>query len=366
MDVVALAQLGFGNAVATLGTACTPEHVQKLFRFTENVVFSFDGDAAGRRAAHKALEAALPFATDVRSVKFLFLPTEHDPDSFIRAEGAEAFGQAVKQAMPLSRFVLEAAAEDCDLSTAEGRSRMAANAKPLWQLLPGGVLAQQLLSDIAAQVQIGTHELEQLWGQAPRQPPQATKNREPGSSRARDKAPTWHRRASPRAMMRPALEAHARNIIRLVLRDTARWGELTDAEHEMLCRIDGLYGDVFRWLDAQALEHGHQPLAALLVALEGSSMAPLVSAIYAEDTLSANLSDKADRVNEPPEADTSAKDLKVCVTKAWLEVMGDDLAQLAAQRAEEGASSPESDRQYQHMLTKQLQLKRTLLELLKT
>ena len=91
MDVVALAQLGFANAVATLGTACTAEHVHKLFRFTDQVVFSFDGDAAGRRAARKALEAALPYATDTRNVKFLFLPPEHDPDSYIRAHGSEAF-----------------------------------------------------------------------------------------------------------------------------------------------------------------------------------------------------------------------------------------------------------------------------------
>ncbi|MEN9629855.1 MAG: primase DnaG, partial [Pseudomonadota bacterium] len=88
MDVVALAQNGFGNAVATLGTACTAEHIQKLFRFTDSVVFSFDGDAAGRRAAGRALEAALPHATDLRQVRFLFLPPEHDPDSFVRAKGA--------------------------------------------------------------------------------------------------------------------------------------------------------------------------------------------------------------------------------------------------------------------------------------
>jgi DNA primase len=95
MDVVALAQLGFPNAVATLGTACTTDHVQKLFRFTDNVVFSFDGDGAGRRAARKALDGALPYATDVRSVKFLFLPAEHDPDSYIREFGKEAFAHCV-------------------------------------------------------------------------------------------------------------------------------------------------------------------------------------------------------------------------------------------------------------------------------
>ena len=95
MDVVALAQPGFENAVATLGTACTAEHVQKLVRFTDSVVFSFDGDAAGRRAAGRALEASLPHATDTRSFRFLFLPPEHDPDSFVRELGAEAFEQRV-------------------------------------------------------------------------------------------------------------------------------------------------------------------------------------------------------------------------------------------------------------------------------
>jgi DNA primase len=132
MDVVALAQLGFPNAVATLGTACTPDHVQKLFRFTDSVVFSFDGDAAGRRAARKALDGALPYATDVRSVKFLFLPAEHDPDSYIREFGADAFARYVSEATPLSRFLIDAAREGCDLGSAEGRAHLASNARPLW------------------------------------------------------------------------------------------------------------------------------------------------------------------------------------------------------------------------------------------
>uniref|UniRef100_UPI000C3249E3 DNA primase n=1 Tax=Macromonas nakdongensis TaxID=1843082 RepID=UPI000C3249E3 len=149
MDVVALAQLGFGNAVATLGTACTPEHVRLLFRFSDAVVFGFDGDAAGRRAARKALEAALPWATDTRSVKFLFLPPEHDPDSFVRTHGPEAFAEAVQQAVPLSRFLLEAAAAGCDLDSHEGRARMSSQAQPLWSALPDGALKRQLLQDLA-------------------------------------------------------------------------------------------------------------------------------------------------------------------------------------------------------------------------
>ena len=179
MDVVALAQLGFPNAVATLGTACTPDHVQKLLRFTEAVVFSFDGDAAGRRAARKALDGALPHASDTRSIKFLFLPAEHDPDSFIREHGTDAFARHVSDAVPLSRFLIEAASDGCDLATAEGRARMASQARTLWTALPDGALKRQLLGELAQLTQLKAQDLSDLWGQAaareaprvPQQPP---------------------------------------------------------------------------------------------------------------------------------------------------------------------------------------------------
>jgi DNA primase len=166
MDVVALAQSGFGNAVATLGTACTAEHVQKLFRFTDSVVFSFDGDAAGRRAAGRALEASLPHATDTRSVRFLFLPTEHDPDSYVREFGAEAFEACVAAAVPLSRQIAEAAGAGHDLATAEGRAHMLANAKPLWSALPDGALKRQMIGELAGIGRLDTSELQSLWGTA--------------------------------------------------------------------------------------------------------------------------------------------------------------------------------------------------------
>ena len=175
MDVVALAQLGFPNAVATLGTACTPEHVQKLLRFTESVVFSFDGDSAGRRAARKALDGALPHATDTRSIKFLFLPAEHDPDSFIREHGTDAFARRVTEAVPLSRFLVEAASDGCDLATAEGRAHMASNARPLWTALPDGVLKRQVLGELADLTQLKAQDLADLWGQtAAREAPRAS------------------------------------------------------------------------------------------------------------------------------------------------------------------------------------------------
>src|SRR4029453_4850107 len=140
MDVVALAQLGFPNAVATLGTACTEDHVRKLFRYTDSGVFSFDGDAAGRRAAGRAMEASLPHASDLRTVRFLFLPPEHDPDSYVREHGAQAFQRCIDEAVPLSRQLIDRAREGCDLADAEGRAHFLAHARPMWQALPEGAL----------------------------------------------------------------------------------------------------------------------------------------------------------------------------------------------------------------------------------
>lgn len=165
MDVVALAQWGYANAVATLGTACTAEHVHKLFRFTEQVVFSFDGDAAGRRAAGRALEAALPHATDTRRITFLFLPAEHDPDSYIREHGAEAFEACVKQAVPLSRQLIQHAAQDCDLDSAEGRVRLLAQAVPLLAQLPEGGLRDQIVDELATQARANVDDLRRRLAQ---------------------------------------------------------------------------------------------------------------------------------------------------------------------------------------------------------
>jgi DNA primase len=275
MDVVALAQLGFGNAVATLGTACTPEHVHKLFRFTSDIVFSFDGDAAGRGAARKALEAALPLASDTRSVRFLFLPPEHDPDSFIRAEGAQAFGDAVTRATPLSRFLLEAAAEDCDLSSAEGRARLAAQAQPLWKALPPGALARQLLGEIAAQVQIGVHELEQLWDLRPSAAP-----RRPQPARHRPAGPVPPAMAGrPRARSTTSLRtppaSRAERALQIVLTAPATWLELGAGDQQLLCELPAPHGPLFVWLDRQAQEHGPQPWSALREALRGHEWEPV-------------------------------------------------------------------------------------------
>ncbi|MGE0111944.1 DNA primase [Aquabacterium sp.] len=167
MDVVALAQWGYGNAVATLGTACTAEHAQKLFRFTDQVVFSFDGDAAGRRAAGRALEAVLPHATDTRRISFLFLPAEHDPDSYIREFGPEAFEVCIKKAVPLSRQVLEHASADCDLDSAEGRARLLVQAIPLIAQFPEGALKGLIADDLAQMARAAPDEVRRRIAEHP-------------------------------------------------------------------------------------------------------------------------------------------------------------------------------------------------------
>ena len=284
MDVVALAQLGFPNAVATLGTACTAEHVQKLFRFTASVVFSFDGDAAGRRAARKALDGALPYASDVRSIKFLFLPTEHDPDSFIRANGREAFARYVSEATPLSRFLIESAREGLDLNSAEGRAHLSSNAKPLWSVMPEGALKMQLLGELADLVQLTGRELAELWNPAAATPATPARDGnwrkgEFGQSDSYGKG-SWNKgsrnkggygnsfgRVSQGARAQPA--SRADHATRILLGQSALWDGLSNEDHGLLCELPEPHGPLLAWLEAQLHEHGAMPWEALRETLTG-------------------------------------------------------------------------------------------------
>jgi DNA primase len=261
MDVVALAQLGFPNAVATLGTACTTDHVQKLFRFTDSVVFSFDGDSAGRRAARKALDGALPYATDVRSVKFLFLPAEHDPDSYIREFGKEAFAHCVTEAMPLSRFLIEVAREGCDLHTAEGRAHMASNAKPMWMALPDGALKRQLLSEIAELADLGNHELQDLWMPAAPAAAPARSGEFKKSSKFKTREPYASKTYKRGTRLIP--QGRADHAARVLLSHMDLWEDLSTEDHNLLCELAPPHGPLFVWLDHQHHEHGNQSWGAL-------------------------------------------------------------------------------------------------------
>jgi DNA primase len=361
MDVVALAQLGFANAVATLGTACTPDHVQKLFRFTDSVVFSFDGDGAGRRAARKALDGALPYATDVRSIKFLFLPAEHDPDSYVREFGQEAFAEQIKQAMPLSRFLIEAASADCDLQTAEGRARLSSQARPLWQLLPDGALKQQLLSELAQLIQLETAGLEKLWGQqaasdqrfapaarnaataAPQAPNAAFSQAasaghddypqfephygEPpawsgantfappnGNSNWKNKNPNWtpgskfgngkYKREQPPVYTGPRTvpASRADHAARLLLGNMALWETLAGEDHAMLCALPAPHGPLFAWLESQFHEQGALGWSTLREHMQGQPFADDATRWMAQDKLNAVAGSEDATPPDPQEA----------------------------------------------------------------
>jgi DNA primase len=162
MDVVALAQHGVGYAVATLGTACTPAHVQKLTKQTDRIIFCFDGDAAGRRAAWRALENSLSLTSDDKIFSFLFLPPEHDPDTYIREHGKEGFESEENRAKPLSVFLLEQLKAEVDLSVAEGRSGLVQAARPHLQRISAPGLRLALVKEIAALAEMTPREVEGL------------------------------------------------------------------------------------------------------------------------------------------------------------------------------------------------------------
>ena len=320
MDVVALAQLGFPNVVATLGTACTTDHVQKLFRFTDAVVFSFDGDAAGRRAARKALDAALPYASDVRNVKFLFLPAEHDPDSFIREHGEEAFKRYVSEAVPLSRFLIDSARDGCDLNTFEGRSLMASNARPLWMALPDGALKRQLLTEIGNLVQLGAHELQDLWQPKPaayesNKFNKGSNYKNSSYSRTFDetqrpfssKYPT----NSSRLGLRTPIASRADHAARILLGDLAALDKLSGEDHAMLAEQPEPHGALFAWIESQAQEHGPMPWGALREGLREHPAEALALKLMSGAELTAEIS--------PAEA---ARELRQVLDRMLIERLG--------------------------------------------
>lgn len=167
MDVVALAQHGIGNVVATLGTATTARHVRKLLRQVDRIVFCFDGDAAGRKAAWRALENTLEALPEQKSVGFVFLPEPEDPDSFVRSQGVAAFERLVAEALPLSEFLMRELAARCDMTSAEGRANLVADAKPLLNRLQTPFLRLQLIKRLAEASGFSQAEVEHLCGLSP-------------------------------------------------------------------------------------------------------------------------------------------------------------------------------------------------------
>jgi DNA primase len=250
--------------VATRGRASTPIHVQKLLRQTDTVIFSFDGDAAGRRAARRALDASLPHAGDNKTIRFLFLPTEHDPDSYIRELGTEAFEQQVNDAMPLSQFLLREVTAEQDLATPEGRARAQFEAKPLLQAMPPSSLRLQIVRSLAQATQSTPSEIEALFELA--QP----------VARAR-KAPPPLRRNAPVGL--------ERQILRLLVAHPTLVAELDDGALDALAYVAPESVEMFAQLLTTAAQMGEgASFAALseLLRTAGSDFEPLIAEIAAE------------------------------------------------------------------------------------
>ena len=219
MDVVALAQYGIGYAVATLGTATTPTHVTKLLRLTDELVFSFDGDSAGRKAAWRALEVSLPLATDAKPIRFLFLPPEHDPDSYVRANGKDAFEKLVREAPTLSEFLIAELRAQHDLSKPEGRAGFLSAAKPFLEKLTAAVLRMQLVREFAALGKVDAADVEALLGAGT------------GQGGAPRTASSAYRQAAPARAAAPIAASQERNLLRCVL---ARPDLATELDDDLL------------------------------------------------------------------------------------------------------------------------------------
>jgi DNA primase len=321
MDVVALAQLGFPQVVATLGTACTPIHVQKLLRQTDQVIFSFDGDKAGRRAARRALEASLPHASDNKVIKFLFLPSEHDPDSYIRELGTEAFEKQVQDAMPLSQFLLKEAVGDNDLGTPEGRARAQFDAKPLLQALPPSSLRLQIVRSLAQITESTPAEIEALFELA---------------------QPISRVRAAPPRTKRAAPQGLERQIMRLLVAHPVLAAEMDQAALDIAAHFAPERAEMLVQLVTMSREMGAQANFAILAELlrsSGSDFEPLIAEIAAE-----------------PESDVALARLELAgaIRQTKMQALRDELDQLVAT----GLVGEQAQARFRELTLQQDQLRR--------
>ena len=261
MDVVRLHQFGITYAAATLGTATTPEHLKRIFRLVSEVVFSFDGDRAGRAAAWRALQNALPEAREGREIKFLFLPDGHDPDTYIGENGRDAFEKLLESALPLSEYLVRELSDQVDLSHADGRARFAEAARPLVAKLQSGVFHELVLARVANAIGMPAQRLGELWnpGAAP-QTQTAPAARATALSRARTSAGrgTLVRQAVERLLRFPAIATNVTSEERLRLDavETPGIELLRDLLDNLRAEPAQLAAQVIeRWADKPGREH---------------------------------------------------------------------------------------------------------------
>jgi DNA primase len=263
MDAVRLHQAGITYAVATLGTATTPEHFKRIFRLVNEVVFAFDGDKAGRAAAWRALQHALPEAREGREIRFLFLPEGHDPDTLVGEEGRELFEKRIETAtLPLSEYLVRELSEQADLTHADGRARFAELARPLIGKLSEGVYRELLLTRIAGVIGIAPQRLQELWNAGgmssrataaePGTPAATTRTREHSRARTSAGRGSLVRQAVVRLVRFPAIAQQVSNEERAALEGCEEPGiellrELLDDLRERPVQIPAQV--IQRWAD---------------------------------------------------------------------------------------------------------------------
>jgi len=206
MDVVALAQFGIDYAVATLGTATTQDHLERLFRYSPEVVFAFDGDRAGREAAWRALETALPALESGRQVSFLFLPEGEDPDTMVRKEGAENFALRVRQAQSLPAYLEDELRSQVDMSRLDGRTRMLELARPLVAKIPPGIFREMIVNRLSEISRVNSEKLSTLLG-FPGSTAPISKGTQAKTGRPKRGRPSLMRRIIARLVQHPELAA---------------------------------------------------------------------------------------------------------------------------------------------------------------
>ncbi|GFE88900.1 DNA primase [Steroidobacter agaridevorans] len=207
MDVVRLHQAGITYAVATLGTATTPEHLARVFRICNEVTFCFDGDRAGRAAAWKALENSLSQVREGRQIRFLFLPEGHDPDTLVGEEGREAFEARIKQAMPLSEYFINHLSAQVDTHSIDGRARLGEMARPLLERIPAGIFRELLAEEVAKTVGLKRDRLTSMLGE--------------GGEKAAAPEPA-------RRPMKPQVQTGRRNLVRQAIHLLVHYPEIAD------------------------------------------------------------------------------------------------------------------------------------------
>jgi DNA primase len=208
MDVVRLHQAGITYAVATLGTATTPEHLARVFRICNEVTFCFDGDRAGRAAAWKALENSLSQVREGRQIRFLFLPEGHDPDTLVGEEGREAFEARIKQALPLSEYFINQLSAQVDIRSIDGRAQLGALARPLLERIPAGIFRELLADEVAKTVGLKSGRLTSMLGEGAETKPATV---EPARTTAR-----------------PQVQAGRRNLVRQAISLLVHYPQIAD------------------------------------------------------------------------------------------------------------------------------------------